>query len=272
MKRFVPVFLAVVFSLFLAVAAYAAGGASPMEFSDDIPNIVGLAIGMAPDYSGSDHMQVVPGGYARINLGGERYVQLLGTEINVNILNNKMFRFGPSVNYRFGRDDNVHDDVVKNMKKIDGTVEAGAFISMVLYADNPRQRFIATLDALHDVGGVSHGSNVTLSARYWYPISKPIDISLGASTTYANSSFMKTYYGVNSGNVGTSGLPFFDTKGGVRDFSLSPAMVFHFNKTWHLAAGVRWQHLVDSAKASPVVSQRGSADQFLPGVGVAYAF
>ncbi len=272
MKRFIPGFLALVFSLLLAVAANAATD-SPVPIDESVPNIVGLGVGMVPDYQGSSHYEVAPSPYFRFSLGGQRYVQLLGTELNVNISNNPVLRFGPSINYRFGRSSSVKDDVVGRMEKISDTVEAGAFIGIVLVADtNPRQRFTATLDELHDAGNVSNGNYLTLSARYWYPISRPIDLTLGASGTYANTQYMTTYFGVNKNNVGSSGLPFFAPVGCAENWSVSPAMVFHLSEDWHVGAGVLYRRLVGEAAESPVVSLRGSRNQWVGGAAVAYSF
>jgi len=200
-------------------------------------------------------------------------VQLLGTELSVNLLNDPMFRFGPAVNYRFGRKDSVHDVVVKQMTELKDTVEAGAFVGAVFAdAKDPRQRFVLNLEYLHDVGGHYKGGNFTLSGRYWIPISRPIDVSLGASATYADSKYMNYYFSVTPQNVGTSGLPLFDASGGTRDLSISPAVVYHFSKEWHLGIGARYQRLVGDAKDSPVVAIRGSANQVIAGLAAIYSW
>ena len=62
-------------------------------------------------------------------------------------------RLGPAGNYRFGRD-NVDDPVVDKMGTIDNTVELGV-VGGVEFIDNanPRKRFIALAEFLHDVAG-----------------------------------------------------------------------------------------------------------------------
>ncbi len=272
MKRFVPGVLAGMFLFLMAGVARAASMESPVIF-DNIPNVVAVGIGMVPDYPGSKHYELVPAPAARFTFTGERYIQLFATELNVNVVNHPILRFGPSLNYRFGRSDSVDDDVVKKMEKIDDTVEAGAFFGVV-FADarNPRQRFIANVDFLHDIGGTYKGYNVTLNARYWYPISRPIDISSGASTTYADNKYMQTYFGVSQGDSARSGLPVYNASGGMRDVTVSPAVVFHLSRSWHLGAGFRYQRLLGDAQDSPVVKDRGSANQWVYGIAVAYSW
>ncbi|HET6515556.1 MAG TPA: MipA/OmpV family protein [Thermodesulfovibrionales bacterium] len=272
MRRFILGCSVALVSLFVAVAAHAAGMDSAIPVEDSIPNIVGVAVGGAPDYMGSNDYRFVAAPFLKYTFEGERYVQLLATELNVNLLNHPILRFGPSLNYRFGRKDSVEDEVVKQMTELKGAVEAGAFVGAVFREKDPRQRLVLNLDFLQDVTGHSKGYILTLSGRYWYPISRPIDLSLGVSTSYASRNWMEYYFGVNANNVGTSGLPFYDASSGLRDVSFSPTMVYHLSRSWHLAAGARYQYLTGPANNSPVVALRGSSSQWLFGVGGAYSW
>jgi outer membrane protein len=269
MKRSFSVLLAVVASLLIVNAALAQE--SPVNI-ENVRNIVGIGAGIAPDYSGSDHYKAVAAPFFKFTFSEQRYVQLIATELKVNVLNHPSLRMGPVVNYRFGRDD-VDNSQVNRMQKIDDTVEAGGFLGFELIkAGNPRQRFIASFEVLADVGDVYNGVLMTLSARYWYPVSLPLDLTIGVSTTVANHSFMATYYGVSPQDSIRSGLPAYDPKWGFRDVSVLPGAVYHLSRSWHLAAGLRYQALVDKASDSPVVKDAGSSNQFIAGLGVAYSW
>jgi len=272
MKRIISGFFAVVFSLVMAAGAQAVGVDSPVII-DNVPNIVGAAAGMAPDYQGSDDYKFVGAPFFKFTFWGQRYAQLLGTELTVNLINDPVLRFGLSVNYRPGRNDDVDDPVVAKMEEIDDTAEMGAFIgAQFIDKSNPRHRFTATLDFLGDVGNVYNGYNVTLSARYWYPISMPIDLSIGASATYADDNYMQTYFGVSQEDSIRSGLRVFNASSGIKDFTVSPAVVYHLSKQWHVGAGLRYQRLLDDAENSPVVRDRGSADQWIYGLALGYSW
>jgi outer membrane protein len=269
MKRFFIGFFAVAVSLIIVNAASAQESAVNI---DNVPNVIGVAGGIAPDYSGSVNYKFVAAPFVKYTFYGQMYGQLLATELKVNILDHPWLRLGPLVNYRFERDD-VENSQVDRMKKIDSTAEAGAWIGVEFKAaGNPRQRFIASLDFMDDVGDVHNGWLITLSARYWYPISRPIDVSIGVSSTYADDNFMQKYYGVTTGDSIRSGLPVFSAGGGIRDVTVSPAIVYHLSQTWHLAAGVRYQALLSDAHDSPLVSGVGSSDQWLAGIGIAYTW
>ncbi len=272
MKLIISGFFAVALLVVMATAVQAAGIDSPVTI-DNMPNIVGVAAGMAPDYQGSNDYRFVGAPFFKFSFWGERYAQLLGTELTVNVINHPVLRFGPSLNYRPGRDDEVDDPVVSKMKEIDDTAEAGAFIgAQFIDRSNPRHRFSATIDFLHDVGDVYNGYNVTLAARYWYPFSTPIDITIGVSGTYADDKYMETYFGVSPQDSVRSGLPVFKASGGIKDVTVSPGIVYHLSRSWHVGAGLRYQRLLSDAHDSPVVKNRGSSDQWIYGLAVAYSW
>ncbi len=288
MKRFILGILALLFSFLMVTGAHAAGIDSPVAV-DNIDNIVGVGVGIVPTYLGSVHYQVAGAPFFKFSFGENMYLQLTATDLHLNVLNHPWLQFGPAVNYRPERSDNTDNNQVDRMHKIDGTVEAGAFLGVQLKAANPRQRFLASIEFLDDVGDVYGGYVFTLSARYWYPVMEPLDVTLGFSTTWADKNYMNNYFGVNPGNRGSSTLPFFTASSGMRDWSFSPGAVWHFSKEWHVAVGAIYRRLVGDAKNSPLVDGPGqsipgtgiaiagspaigSPDQLFAGVGVAYAW
>ncbi|MGD8757744.1 MAG: MipA/OmpV family protein [Deltaproteobacteria bacterium] len=241
---------------------------------EHLPRVVGAAVAMIPDYEGSDDYTVGAAPFARYNFQGqERYLMLKGYELQCNLLDHPWLRLGPSLNYRFGRDDDVDDDVIEEMEEIDGTGEGGGFLGVELVdSANPRKRFLASVDFLTDLGGEHDGSSVYVSARFWYPLSKTFDFGMGVSTTYASDGYMSTYFGVTQVDADRTGLRVYEADGGFKDIRVFPALVMHLSETWHLALGVQYRGLLGDAEDSPVVDDRGSSSQWLSGVGVAYSW
>lgn len=241
----------------------------------DVDNYVGGAVGAIPDYMGSDDYTVGAAPVGLIKFGdSERYVRVFITQLSVNVLDNESWSLGPTVNYRFGRDDDsIDDDDVGRMRDIDGTVEAGAFVSWKWVADeDPRQRFIVSTDFLHDVTGEHDGFVASGSVKYFQPVSRAITLSGGLSTSYGSDDYMSTYFGVNGADAARSGLSSFDADGGFRDVRANVMAIFSLSPNWHVGAGVVYTRLVGDAADSPVVDDRGSADQLYAGVGLAYAW
>ena len=131
-------------------------------------HIVGIGVGMLPDYEGSDDYTIGAAPFFRYQLNGsQRYVMLRALELQANVLNHPWLRMGPSINYRFGRSD-VEDDKVDDMRDIDDALELGGFIGVEFVdKENPRKRFLANLDVLQDVTGNQNGLTATLSTRVW---------------------------------------------------------------------------------------------------------
>ena len=238
----------------------------------DVPGIAGIAVGVMPDYEGSNDYTIGVAPYFRYTFTGqERYVQLFANELSANLLNHPNFQFGPMVAYRFGRA-SVDDEVVKLMQDIDDTVEIGAFASYIYRSQNPRQRFIAIVDVLGDVGGVSDGVRGGVGARYWHPVASAMDVMIGARFNLASTNYMNTYFGVSAADSGQSGLPLFEASGGAKDVALQAAAVVYLSPSWLLGVGVRYARLLGDAADSPIVDGRGSADQLMAGMGIGYVW
>lgn len=270
-KSFITVFVAVVI---LSLASVAQAQDSPFNI-ENVPNVVGVGIAMLPDYPGSDDYMVGGAPFFKINIDSqfEYYLRLLATDLQLNLINHPIFRFGPAFNYRFGRNDDVEDDVVKKMKEIDGTMEAGAFMGIELVdKDNPRQRFLSQVEFLSDVGDVYKGYNVSLSASYWFPVHKAVDVTFGGGITYADGNYMETYFGVDQKNADRTGLPVYEADSGLLMARVNAGAVLHLSMSWHLAAGLQYRPLLDDAADSPIVDDRGSTSQWIYGLGVAYSW
>ena len=238
---------------------------------DTMPAIFGLGVGFAPDYKGSDDKTGAIAPFARYTFDrSERYIQLNATELTLNLINSREIRFGPVVNYHFGRED-IDDDVVSRMTGVDDTVEAGLF-GEVAWIDrgNPRNRFILGATWLMDAGGKAEGYRVRLSARYWRQVASNVDFHLGGGLWYGDSDYNNYYFGVNPGNRGTSGLPLFNAGSGVHEYYLTTGATMYFSRNWLGAAGLRVSQIAGDPKDSPIVSQQGDKTNFIAGVGIAY--
>ena len=256
----------------MGAPAFAQTTGIPIEVPG-VDNFVAAAVGMVPDYVGSDDYTfgAAPAGIIRFG-DTDRYVRLVVTDINVNLIDSPNWSFGPALNYRLGRSD-VDDNAVDQMRDIDGTFEVGAFGGWTwVGSDDPRHRFAVGTEVLYDVGGEHDGYLISGSVRYFQPVARPLTLSIGASLTYGSGDYMDTYFGVNPGNVGSSGLSAFNADAGLRDFRVPLMAIFSFNEHWHASGGVIYSRLLGDAADSPVVDDRGSENQLLAGLGLAYAW
>lgn len=253
-----------------------AWGQQALDFALEVPgvrNFAGFGIGAVPDYLGSDDYTIGIAPIAKIQFGEtERYIRLLATELSLNVINSRQWSFGPVLNYRPERDD-VDDAAVDRMESIDSALEAGLFGGWTwISALDPRQRFNASIQFLNDISDTHDGYTITAAARYWHPVSRAWTLSLGISSTYASEDYTSTYFGVNAADSARSGLRLFSADSGMRDLRIAPTVIFSLSPYWHLGAGVIYSRLLDDAADSPIVDDRGSADQFFAGIGIVYAW
>jgi len=241
---------------------------------ENMPAVIGVGVGTLPDYRGSDDYTFGFAPFFRYTLEGqERYVQLLANELTVNVIDDEMFRFGPLLNYNFGRSDDVDDAQVSRMREIDDTVELGAFADIVwTLSGDRRNRFIVGLKLYQDVGNESDGFRANISARYWVPVAKPLDLNISVGAFYQDDDYANHYFGVNADNVGSSGLPFFTADGGMNEYYVVLGGIFYLNKNWIVSAGVRGSVISGDPADSPIVDQRGDSTQWIAGIGIGYAF
>jgi outer membrane protein len=228
----------------------------------DYNSAVGLGVGMAPDYEGSEDYQAYPIVFGKYSYGDGSYVMLRGNQLKWNILNDK-FQFGPLLQYRPERDD-VDNDDVDRMEKIDDAFEAGFFLTGVF------GNWSTTLEFVADVSGEYDGYLVTLGGDYKVYSGEEMTITLGASTTYASDDYMETYFQVDAFNRGTSTLPDYSAGDGeFKDIGMNMTANYNINDRWSVVGNLGYKVLLGDAADSPIVEDEG---QFFIGATGVYHF
>lgn len=267
-----PRFLALVGGLIVAFPGVGLGQQVIEPAAPEEINVAGLAVGIAPDHPGSDDYTIGLAPTLRHDFGDHRYIELLGGTLGGNVVDHPFLRLGPVLNYRPGRD-NVDDPVVDLLSEVDDSIELGVSLGLSFVNEtNERIRFKTTLEVLGDVSGGHDGALATLSARYWHPLGRAFDVGFGVSSTYVTQSYMNSFFGVNAADAATAGIGPFSADGGIRDISVTPMLVLHLSRAWHIGLGLRYQRLLGDAADSPITETRGSADQFVAGLGFAYSW
>lgn len=248
------VFSSLTCSLLIGQAALAA----------DYKASLGLGVGMAPDYEGSEDYTAVPLVFARVGWDDGDYVMLKGTQLKWNLWNDQL-EFGPLLQYRAERDD-VDNDQVDAMDDIDDAIEAGFFVT------GRMGPWSATLDFAADTSGAYNGYFVSLGGNYQQTVSEIFKITYGVFTTYASDNYMDTYFSVDLSNRGTSTLPSYTADGGFKDVGLNVAADYAFTDKWSIVGNFGYKYLVGDAADSPIVDDEGSEGQLFLGAMGVYRF
>jgi outer membrane protein len=232
---------------------------------------LGLGVGMIPDYEGSDNYKGTPIPYFRAQMANGQYLQLLGGTLTANLLQGATWQAGPLVRYRAERNDDVENNQVKWMKKVDAALELGGFVGY------QQEKWNAKFDIAQDVAGGHEGFVATLTGGYSFIRSQTTMLGLNLSTTYASSQYMDSYFTVSpldSLRTGLSGIRLrpYNAGSGIKDVAATLIGRYNFDKHWGLMGALQFKQLVGDAADSPVTDDAGSAGQMALGVLATYTF
>lgn len=227
---------------------------------------VGAGIAIVPDYEGSDYYKAAPLLHFRMAWTNGRYLDFTGNRAKFNIMKDSNLRIGPMVRVRPKRDDDVEDTQVSRMKDVDTAVELGGFIAYNLW-----ENFEIGANLLQDVADGHDGYLVGLHVGYRI-LKENTMIGLKAFTTYVNNDYMEAYFSTNFYNIGSAQLRPYDADEGFKDVGLTCVISYQINESWGATGVLGYTRLIGDAKDSPVVDDRGDANQLLGGIMGTYRF
>jgi outer membrane protein len=239
---------------------------------DIIPNFVGLGIGTTTQWMGSSDMVggIVPGG--RVQFSTHRFAEMYGAILDANVLDIPNWEFGPMLSYRFGRED-VDDPVVNQLPPLDGGWEAGVIAGYhYISTRHVPWRWRVGVAATTAISGDATGGHVTPYTSFWMPLSRAVFVGVGAGVTWSTARFMAQRFSVTPADSAASGLPVYTAGSGMRQVYAWPAVIVRVSERWFAGTGAFYQRLTEDAADSPIVTERGSPNQWTAGVGLGYAW
>jgi outer membrane scaffolding protein for murein synthesis (MipA/OmpV family) len=241
----------------------------------EITNIrLGAGPSLTPHYEGDDKYDLKP--IPAISLRYQDLVEVNNNEVRIIALN-RLFnadagdigagnlRVGPTVSIDFGRDEDASPDLT-GLGDVDTSLELGAFVS---YTEG-RMRLRAR--ARHDVIDGHGGGTVRLDAAYTVFRAAPVALGVNVTSTWATGKYMRSYFGVTPAQSAASGLPVFAPGSGFKDVGAEVNANFIVASQWALVGSVGYKRLLGDAAGSPLVRQRGSANQMAFQTFVVYSF
>ncbi len=271
MKRFKQVAASAAFASALGFSGAAGAGGG----------FVGLGGSVQPDYEGSEDYEGAPALFGNWTFDNGMFVDLGGTpeagmaaRLKANLIPSRWserWQAGLVAQYRQGRK-GVDEDRVDDLKNIEHTGEAGAFVSFLM------DRWEFTLAAAGDLGDVHNGVVADLEITYEWPMSNTWTFTFGANTSYASGNYMDTYFGVSredaerSRRKNSKPLDEYGTDGGFKDVGLSASAHYTPWKRWGILAAANYFRLVGDADDDSPIVDVGSENQFHGTLAVTYRF
>jgi outer membrane protein len=260
-----------------------AGAYDQIQFEVPVEgNFVGLGVFGVPDYYGSSTYEAAVAPLIRYSWDGTRYLQLLGSELKLNLVDIKHWHAGPLLRYRDRRDDDVDDNVVRLMRPVASATELGVFGAYHLPLDpnRPLHKLVFSADIVGNTNKVYDGATGNVRVNYIHPfeqlvVGRPVIGSVGIGMFFASGSFNSRYFGVTGSDVnlfpslvGQEYRP----DSGVTSLKIPFSLTTQVNKEWLVTFAGRYERLLDDTKDSPVAKRRGDENQWQFGIAAAYRF
>lgn len=243
--------------------------------------IVGGGALYGPSYDGSDDYVVDPIAAVQgrvLGIGINAKPSGLSLDFINDGANKISFAAGPSARLRSSRAVHIKDPVVADLGKLRRAIEIGGTVGVSfnrLLSDY--DSLSLSVDARVDVNGAHGGTVINPGVSYFTPLTPGIGVVIGADAEHGDDDFMDYYFSVTPGGTVASGLPTYQARSGWRRVGGSALAAFDLdgdltNGGLVLVAFGSYNRLINDAAASPIVSIRGSRDQWTGGLGLGITF
>lgn len=282
LRAFHPIILAGMFAATPALAQQAAGPSDEDLARDSVT--VGIAASYMTDYEGADHYSFFPLPGAIGSVGGHNFT-VIGNRASVDLIRNQPgprwdVQLGPIAVVNFNRNSRgaINDPQVRALPKRGLAVELGGYVGIgkTGVVTSPYDKLSISVSYRHDVTGVHDSVIVAPTVNYMTPLSRKTAVALFVSAEHVGRRYMQTYFDVTPADSLASGLPVFSGRGGWKSWTAGAIGTVSISgdllRGWKLVGGVTYRRMLGDAAQSPLVSDVGSANQWLGALGVAYTF
>ncbi|MEO7654980.1 MAG: MipA/OmpV family protein [Sphingomicrobium sp.] len=270
----------------LAAPALAQDGpaSAPLPGPEDIAGrdmvTVALGAGMVPDYEGSDDYRLIPAVGIRGSYKGIGF-STRGLYLYVDVVPDSGsgvgFDAGPIVGVRLNRSQKIKDDFVDALPERKKAFEAGGFVGVSSRGlTNPYDVLSFRVDVIHDFSSAHKSTIFSPNIDFSTPLSRTTFISVGVGAEFVSNRFADYYFSITPPDALVSLLPVYNADGGMKNWkagllvnqSLSGDLLHGLS----LFGTVQYSRLVGDFADSPIVDNRGSANQWLLAAGLGYTW
>lgn len=181
------------------------------------------------------------------------------------LLDQGTFRAGVAAKLIMPRDEGDSSDL-RRMQKIKLGGELGGFAE-VYPTDWVRVRGEVRQGIRSHSGVVAD-----LSADVFTDITPGLQISAGPRATWVSNKYNDKYYGVSSAAAASGGPSAYNPDGGLHSAGVGAAITWKATDNIELTSFAEYKRLMGDAGKSTLVSERGSKNQFVVGIGASYKF
>jgi MipA family protein len=254
---------------------------TPEEVANKDTITVAAGAAIVPDYEGSDDYRIIPAGAIRGKVHGFSFTTR-GSYFYLDVIphSGKVdFDIGPVVGVRLNNRHKIDDDIVKLLPRRKTAIEVGGFAGVSFHGlTNPYDTLALRVDVLHDIGKAHKSTVFSPNVEFSTPLSMRTYASLNVGAEFVSNKFADYYFSLTPADSIRTGsvLPPFNASGGMKNWKAG--LLLNQSLTGNLLHGIsifglgQYSRLVGDFKRSPIVSQRGSANQWIGAVGLGYTW
>ena len=216
------------------------------------------------DYEGSDNVEVQ--GFPFLDVSWrKRFFLNFQQGLGVNIIQNKNLTFGTSIGYYGSREEDDNESL-RGLGDVDGGVDGRLFVFVPVGPISLTSMYRRDLSGNHD------GAIFSVGALFFKPVTPKLRLNLQGRLNFASENFMNTYFDINLSQASRSSMTVYDADAGIKDISAFNILIYSFTRHWNVVSFMAFSRLLGDAATSPIVEERGTANQFRFGLGLSYRF
>lgn len=235
---------------------------------------IGAGMLYAPSFMGSKDYQLFA--FPSLSVSYDNlFFASMREGIGYNIIHSNGWRVGPIIKYHFGRKEDGNNPfrigggkstALQGLGDVEGTLEGGGF------AEYRQKPFVYKIELRQGIGG-HNGMIGEASVNYSGTISlkgPPVIYAFGPRTAFADSDYINAYYGINQTQSANSGLNRYHAGSGLVSYGAGGFMSMPLYPKVSISLFGGYDRLGNEAADSPLIRQRGSANQFAAGFNITY--
>jgi outer membrane scaffolding protein for murein synthesis (MipA/OmpV family) len=206
---------------------------------------LGIGVVDSPRYVGSDQqrLRLMP---VLSATWGNGWFAGFPRGIGYNFSTNPYSEFGLRLTADHGRKQTV-SAALNGLGDIGARAELGGFYNLAL-----SKQVKLNTSLRYGAGSDSKGMLLDASLNYRLPLAENRFASFGIATTYANSNYMQSYYGVTAAQSTSSGYAVYTPSAGIREVSLTASYTYKIDRQWAVVTGASFGELGSAVKNAPM--------------------
>jgi outer membrane scaffolding protein for murein synthesis (MipA/OmpV family) len=208
--------------------------------------VLGIGVGFAPAYEGSNIYKTLPVPVVNINYKDGLFFANVRNGIGSYLLRGENFKMGVSAGFAPGRYEDEDEDNLKGMGNVDASATAN------LLAEYNFGPILLTGKFTTAVSG-DYGSTVNVDIGSRYPVTPAIIVLASVGAMWADEVHMSNRFGVTESQSAASGYKQHDAESGVRSVGFSVGATYLLTEKWNVNLTFRGDKLLGIVADSPVV-------------------